>query len=70
MTSPLIQIADSLPVLKFDLPIHIYVQSNLLYSLVFFLISNLPNGLSLHQFLGAKTTEASKSLKTDANKAH
>ena len=27
----------------------------------------LTNGLRLHQFLGTKTTEANKSLKTDAN---
>ena len=39
-------------------------------SLVFLLISNLTNGLCLHQFLGTKTTEANKSLKTDANGAH
>ena len=38
--------------------------------LVFLLISNLTNGLCLHQFLGTKTTEANKSLKTDANGAH
>ena len=39
-------------------------------SLVFLLISNLTNGLRLHQFLGTKTTEANKSLKTDANGNH
>ena len=39
-------------------------------SLVFLIISNLTNGLCLHQFLGTKTTEASKSLKTDGNGAH
>ena len=39
-------------------------------SLVFLLISNLTNGLRLHQLLGTKTTEANKSLKTDANGAH
>ena len=39
-------------------------------SLVFLLNSNLTNGLHLHQFLGTKTTEANKSLKTDANGAH
>ena len=27
---------------------------------------SLTNGLRLHQFLGTKTTEANKSLKTDA----
>ena len=27
-------------------------------------------GLRLHQFLGTKTNEANKSLKTDANGAH
>ena len=32
-------------------------------SLVFLLISNLTNGLHLHQFLETKTTEANKSLK-------
>ena len=40
------------------------------WSLVFLLISNLSNGLSLHQFLSTKTTEANKSLKTDANGTH
>ena len=39
-------------------------------SLVFLLIGNLTNGLRLHQFLGTKTIEANKSLKTDANGAH
>ena len=39
-------------------------------SLVFLLISNLTNGLHWHQFLGTKTTEANKSLKTNANRAH
>ena len=38
--------------------------------LVFLLISNLINRLCLHQFLGTKTTEANKSLKTDANGAY
>ena len=33
-------------------------------------LNHLPNGLRLHQFLGTKTTEANKSLKTDANGAH
>ena len=42
--------------------------SSLLYlRLVFLLINNLTNGL-LHQFLATKTTEANKSLKTDANR--
>ena len=36
-------------------------------SLVFLLISKLTDR---HQFLGTKTTEANKSLKTDANGAH
>ena len=40
------------------------------YSLVLLLISNLTNGLRLHQFLMSKTTEVNKSLKTDANGAH
>ena len=35
--------------------------------LVFLLISNLISWLHLHQFLGTKTTEANKSLKSDAN---
>ena len=39
-------------------------------SLVLLLISNLINELRLHQFLASKTTEANKSLKTDANGAH
>ena len=45
-------------------------MSILALSLVFLRISNLRNGLHLHQFLGTKTTEANKSLKTDANGAH
>ena len=32
-----------------------------------FLVSILTNGLCLHQFLETKTTDANKSLKTDAN---
>ena len=39
-------------------------------SLVFLLISSLTNGLRLHQFLGTKTTDDNKSLKTDANGDH
>ena len=39
-------------------------------SLVFLLISSLTNWLHLHQFLGTKTTDANKSLKADANRAH
>ena len=39
-------------------------------SLIFLLINNLINKLRLHQFLGTKTTEKNKSLKTDANVAH
>ena len=39
-------------------------------SLVLLLISNLTNGLRLHQFLVTKSEEANKSVKTDANRAH
>ena len=39
-------------------------------SLVFLLISNLTNGLCLHQFLRTRTTEVNKFLKTHANGAH
>ena len=39
------------------------------HSKAFLLISKLTNGLRLHQFLGTKTTEATKSIKTDANRA-
>jgi hypothetical protein len=39
-------------------------------SLFFLLISNSTNRLRLHQVLGTKTTEANKSLKTDANGAY
>ena len=39
-------------------------------SLVLLLISNLTNGLRLHHFLGTKTTETNKCLKTDANGVH
>ena len=49
-------------------PVSKYKDSGL--SLVFLLISNLTNGLHLHQFLGTKTVEANKSLKTDANRVH
>ena len=45
-------------------------KRNLVYSLVFLLISNLISWLRLHQFLGTKSTEANKSLKTDANRAN
>ena len=36
---------------------------------IFLLICNLISKLRLHQFLGTKTTETNKSLKTDANEA-
>ena len=39
-------------------------------SLVLLLINFLTNELRLHQFLLTKTTEANKSLITDANGAH
>ena len=39
-------------------------------SLVLLLISNLTNGLRLHQFLVTKSAEANKFVKTDANGAH
>ena len=38
-------------------------------SLVFLLISNLTNGLRLHQFQVTKSEEANKSVKIDANGA-
>ena len=38
-------------------------KTGLELSLVFLLISNLTNGLRLHQFLETKTIEANKSLK-------
>ena len=44
--------------------------SLVILSLVFLLISNLISWLRLHQFLGTKTTEANKSLKTDGNRAY
>ena len=37
---------------------------------VFLLIKNPINRLRVHQFLGTKTTEVNKLLKTDANKAN
>ena len=40
------------------------------WNLHFLFISNLINKLRLHQFLGTKTIDASKSLKTDANGAY
>ena len=56
---------------KWALPL-IFTETYILpyLSLVFLLISNLTNGLHLHQFLGTKTTEANKSLETDANGAY
>ena len=39
-------------------------------SLVLLPISNLTNEHGLHQFFETKTTEANKSVKTDANGAH
>ena len=39
-------------------------------SLVLLLISNLTNGLHLHQFLVTKRAEVNKSVKTDANGAY
>ena len=39
-------------------------------SLVLLFISNLTNGLRLHQFLMTKSAEANKFIKTDANGAH
>ena len=50
--------------------IFIQTSSNYFKSLVLLLISNLINGLRLHQCLGTKATEANKSLKTDPNGAH
>ena len=47
-----------------------HTHSSFVLSLIFLLISNPTNRLRLHQFLGTKTTEANKSLKTDANGAH
>ena len=44
-------------------------EGKLLYP-VFLLIKNPINSLRLHQFLGTKTTEMNKSLKTDANGAN
>jgi hypothetical protein len=41
-----------------------------LLSLVLLLISNLTNGLRLHQFLVTKSVEANKYVKTDANGVH
>ena len=43
-------------------------HSNL--SLVFLLITNPTNGLCFHQFSMSETTENSKSLNTDANRAN
>ena len=39
-------------------------------NLVLLLISNLTNGLRLHQFLVTKSGETNKSVTTDANGAH
>ena len=46
------------------------VYEKKILSLVFLLIINLTSWLRLHQFLGTKTTEANKSLKTDTNGAN
>ena len=42
-------------------------KNHIVMTLIF---SSLTNGLHLYQFLGTKTTEANKTLKTDANGAH
>ena len=60
---------DSLLIMAVYTPNWAILRLLVLSSLVFLLISNLTNGLRLHQFLGTKTTEANKSLKTDANSA-
>ena len=61
------------PALKIPQPVMPYhpPTSLMSYSTVnlLLLISNLTNRLRLHQFLMSKTTEANKSLKTDANGA-
>ena len=46
------------------------IRFHLYLSLDFLLISNLTSWLRLHQFLGTKTTETNKSLKTDTNGAN
>ena len=56
--------------LKVAKPTKLFDEFLVILSLVFLLISNLTNGLHLHQFLGTKTIESNKSLKTDANGAH
>ena len=49
---------------------YLFIYNNNNLSLVFLLISNPTNRLRLHPFLGTKTTEVNKSLKTDANGAY
>ena len=49
---------------------HVILRSCFHLSLVLLLISNLTNGIRLHQFLVTKSVEANKSVKTDANGAH
>ena len=57
--------------IKQALPPNISAGSVATYlSLVLLLITNLTNGLHLHQFLVTKSEEANKSVKTDANGAH
>ena len=46
------------------------IQIFTLFSIDFLLISKFTNKLRLNKFLGTNTTEANKSLKTDANGAH
>ena len=50
--------------------ISIRTEKKIQLSLVLLLISNLTNGLRLHQFLVTRSEEANKSVKTDANGAH
>ena len=54
----------------FEVQLRPYISKKNALCPVFLVIKNSINGLRLHQFLGTKTTEANKSLKTDANGAY
>ena len=49
---------------------YIHIAKSVDLSLVLLLISNLTNGLRLHQFLVTKSADANKFVKTDANGSH
>ena len=55
---------------KIGVLVNLIIQKFARLKLVLLLISNLTNGLRLHQFLVTKSGETNKFVKTDANGAH